>query len=294
MTENILEESEESIEQITRRLDYLVQIFEQHPDEQVRDRVMELLALVDALHRQGLGRLVESLPADRYETLLQDPVVNTLLTLYDLAPVEPLVQVEMALDTARSYLSAHGGAVEVLKVEEGVVHLRLSGSCNGCSASAVTLKRVIETALKDGFEAFQSIEVHEPAQPSTKRFLPMVSSNQAAALKRPVFTLVGPLEDIPPGTLKAVELEGARILLCNVENEIYAYQNVCPDSLLPLSSGHLEGVKLHCPWHNCVYDARTGKRLDGINLSGLAVIPVAVRNGEIQLALNVAPVAAGH
>ncbi len=291
MTENT---SEESIEQITGRLDYLVQIFEQHPDEQVRERVMELLALVDALHRQGLGRIVENLPSERYEALLEDPAVNTLLTLYDLAPIEPSVQVEMALDTARSYLSAHGGAVEVLKVEEGVVHLRLSGSCNGCSASAVTLKRVIETALQEGFPAFQSIEVHEPAQPSNKRFLPMLNATQAATLKRPVFTPVGSLEAVPLDTLKGVEVEGARILLCNVENEIYAYQNVCPGSLLPLSAGHLEGVTLHCPWHNCVYDARTGKRLDGINLSGLAVIPVAVRNGEIQLALNVAPVAAGH
>lgn len=54
-----------------------------------------------------------------------------------------------------------------------------------------------------------------------------------------------------------------------------------------------EVLWLLCPWHNCVFDARTGKRLDG-GAGRLDVIPVAIRDGAIQLALNVAPVALGR
>lgn len=291
MSENI---SEEAINQIAVQLDKLVQLFERHPDEEVRNQVRELLALVDTLHRTGLGRIVENLSQERYEALLEDPAVNVLLTLYDLAPLDPLEQVEMALDGVRPYLSSHGGAVEVLKVEEGIVHLRLSGSCNGCAASGQTLQRVIETALREGFPEFQGMQVHEPAQPSGKRFLPVLSSSQAATLSRPVFTPVGSVELVPSDTLKGVEIEGARVLLCNVAGEIYAYQNACPGSILPLDVAQLQGTRLICPWHSCVFDARTGKRLDDQQAGRLAVIPVAIQAGQIQLALNVAPVAAGR
>jgi len=35
----------------------------------------------------------------------------------------------------------------LVKVEEGVVHLRLEGSCDGCSSSTTTLKLAIEEAI---------------------------------------------------------------------------------------------------------------------------------------------------
>lgn len=294
MSENMAETTIITLAQLTQRLDRLVQLFEHHPDEQVRAQVMELLALVDALHRGGLGRIVENLAPERYEELLHEPAVNTLLTLYDLAPLDPLEQVEMVLDGVRPYLNSHGGMVEALKVEDGVVHLRLGGSCNGCAASNQTLQRVIETALREGFAGFQAIEVHEPAQPSNKRFLPVISATQAAKLNKPVFTAVGTPEIVPPGTLKGVEVAGTRVLLCNIAGEIYAYQNACPGSLLPLDVAQLQGTSLLCPWHSCVFDARSGKRLDNQQAGRLAVIPVAIRDGQIQLALNVAPVAAGR
>ncbi len=86
--------------------------------------------------------------------------------------------------------------------------------------------------------------------------------------------------------MKGVEAEGIRILLCYLDGEIYAYRNACPDSVLPLDLGKLEGNTLICPWHNCLYDIRTGKRLDG-GTGRLQVIPAAIRDGMIQLALNV-------
>lgn len=74
------------------RLDELIQAFEAQPPSEGRDQVFELLAAVDAMHRAALGRLVERLraagPPGLLERLGADPLVRSLLELYDLAPPE--------------------------------------------------------------------------------------------------------------------------------------------------------------------------------------------------------------
>lgn len=291
---------EESLGAVAARLDRLVQGFEQHPNQAVHDQALEMLALVDRLHREGLRRLVEALWQGSPTVLaaaLEDEAVTMLLQLYDLAPLDldPVEQAQAALETVRPYIASHGGAVEVLEVAAGVVHLRLSGACQGCAGSAMTLKRGIETALREGFPGFQGMEVHEPVavpQRGKGGFIPLQTVSGPAPLTRPVFAPVGPVESLPPASMRGISVQGTPVLLCNVAGEVYAFRNACPGSDLPLDGGRLRDFTLLCPWHNCVFDARTGKRLDG-DEGRLAVIPVAIRDGLIQLALNVAPVALG-
>ena len=47
----------------------------------------------------------------------------------------------------RPALAAHGGAVELVGVEDGLVRLRLAGSCDGCPSSAATMRQLIEEAI---------------------------------------------------------------------------------------------------------------------------------------------------
>ena len=62
-----------------------------------------------------------------------------------------------------------------------------------------------------------------------------------------------------------------------------------PDGRLALDGGRLAGNVIVCPWHNCGYDARTGKRADNEpEHPDLAVVPIAVRDGVLQVAVNVA------
>ncbi len=282
---------DESLNQVTQQLDNLIQTFEQHPIIQVRDQVMEMLSLIDALHRNGLQRLVEALRSQGstlLDQVLEDPAVRTLLMLYDLMPPGPREQVELALETLGPYVAAQGVSLEVLEVADGVVHLCLSGLHDD---NSMTLQHTIETALREIFPGFRSIEVRgqgkTPAPIRSEKFIPL---QQIRTVKRPVFTSVAPVESLPSGTLKGVEAEGRRILLCNLDGDVYAYRNHCSGSALPLDGGQLKGYTLLCPWHNCLYDVRTGKRLDG-GSGHLPVIPVALRDGMIQLALNVEPVA---
>jgi Fe-S cluster biogenesis protein NfuA len=67
-------------------------------------------------------------------------------------------EVEMVLDTIRPSLMADGGNVELVDIDDGVVKLRLIGSCSSCSSSTMTLKMGIERALKKAIPMVRCIE----------------------------------------------------------------------------------------------------------------------------------------
>ena len=58
-------------------------------------------------------------------------------------------KVETALGKIRPSLNADGGDVELVEVTaDGVVKVKLTGTCRGCPMSQMTLKMGIERALK--------------------------------------------------------------------------------------------------------------------------------------------------
>ena len=69
-------------------LDRLVAWFELHPEFATRERAVTLLSDLDRLHREALWRLVDALrnagAGPALEQARADPVVATLLSLYDL------------------------------------------------------------------------------------------------------------------------------------------------------------------------------------------------------------------
>jgi len=268
-----------------KELETLVGTLERDGDE----RALMLLELVDAIHRPG----VELIAAGEHD----HPVALALLSMYDLAPLDERIEVEEALDEIRPYIESHGGGLELLDVEDGVVHVRMSGSCDGCAGSAITLRRGVEEILRERYEGFKEVVAHEPEGAEAHQ---NGNGNGAGAggpqllqiegLRKPAFEAVAQLEDVPAGSLMAVEAGGKSVLLSNVEGEVYAFHNVCPvDDRSRLDGGRLAGVAIVCPWHNCAYDARSGKRIDDRPQDpGLAVIPIAVSDGTIEVAVNVA------
>ena len=51
-----------------------------------------------------------------------------------------------------------GGNVELVDIDDGVVKLRMVGSCSSCSSSVMTLKMGIERALKKAVPMVRCIE----------------------------------------------------------------------------------------------------------------------------------------
>lgn len=261
-----------------------LQRMEDIEDEKTREEVFALLEGIDVLHRQALERLLEVGGEKLTGRVSQDPMVRTLLEMYDLPEADERTQVERALEDVYPYFQSHGGKLEVLGVEGGRVRVRLSGSCEGCPGTATTLSRVVEEALREGFPGFSELVAEEPPPPPPRNDFVQLGRRP---MRRPRWVSVGRIEDLEPGEMRAVHPEGMALLLTRIGEEVYACRDGCPSgSALTLNLGRLEGSTLVCPWHGCRYDVRTGKREDDAE-GKLAVLPVALRDGEIKIAVGV-------
>ena len=63
-----------------------IEEMEQLPLPDVKDKVFELLAGIDSIHRESLGRLVSLFKEGVLEQVVTDPAIHTLMELYDLLP----------------------------------------------------------------------------------------------------------------------------------------------------------------------------------------------------------------
>lgn len=130
-------------------------------DDEARELAFELLDGVDTLHRLALRRLADQLGDGVVEDLAgADPAVGWLFEAYGIG-IDEMALADAAIDTVRSYIHSHGGEVTVLSAEDGVVRLKMSGSCSGCTASAQTLRTSIDGALHDNLPGFLRSELEE-------------------------------------------------------------------------------------------------------------------------------------
>jgi nitrite reductase/ring-hydroxylating ferredoxin subunit len=74
---------------------------------------------------------------------------------------------------------------------------------------------------------------------------------------------VGKTDDIAAGGIKAVEVNGEEIVLCNDHGQIYAVSRRCGHMSAPLDLGTLEGYILTCPMHHAQFDITSGEALSG-------------------------------
>ncbi len=164
------------------RMGQIIEELQTVEDEDLRDKIFELLDWIDGFHREGVIRLVSQLPLETVESMREDPVIGRLFDTYleeeAAEDVEELAStLEDALDEIRPYLHSHGGEMEVLEVSDGVVRMRLMGSCHGCPSSTVTLTQGVEKILKERWPGFRKIEVEgvEEEEPEPQKLLSIQS-----------------------------------------------------------------------------------------------------------------------
>jgi Fe-S cluster biogenesis protein NfuA len=155
-----------------QRLDALLQGVERFADPAAQAHTRATVRAVLDLHGAGLGRLLDHLRAAGeagravLDACARDEVVAGLLLLHGLHPLGLEDRVRQALDDVRPYLRSHGGGVELLGVADGVVRLRLDGSCNGCPSSGVTMRQTIEEAILGKAPDVTAVEVEGGAEPA--------------------------------------------------------------------------------------------------------------------------------
>lgn len=81
------------------------------------------------------------------------------------------------------------------------------------------------------------------------------------------------------------DVAGERVVLLAHGSELRAYRDECPGSPMPISSGALRAGELLCPWHDCRYDALSGRRLDREG-PGLAVLPIEVGESTVRVGVR--------
>lgn len=143
-----------------QRLEELIESVEQL-EQPARDTVFELLDGIDTLHRLALNQLATGVDSATLEKLrTDDPAVAWLFDAYGIG-IDQRASAEEALQQVLPYVHSHGGDVDVVEAVDGVVRLRLSGACNGCTASEVTITESIETALREHVPGFTHVEIEE-------------------------------------------------------------------------------------------------------------------------------------
>ncbi len=256
-------------------IERLIEKLEGHADPVVREDVSALLQGIDAVHRTALEKFVAAIQSMAGEPFLRrmygDPAIRLLLMSYDLVPIDRRLQAEEALDSVRGHLHDHGIDVEISDVVGGVVYARLHGAKDSEAA-----QRDVTAALKEHFIGFQELVLRD-RQEGTKSLV---------SLRRPIYKRALGVGALTEGTLKAVDLDDLPLLLANVAGDIYAVTNRCGSTPLPLQFSALSGAELRCSFHGCVYDVRSGKRLDAPG-EGLRVFPVRIEDGAVLVALGV-------
>lgn len=62
------------------------------------------------------------------------------------------------LDKIRPSLQADGGDIELVSVDNGIVKVKLTGACQGCAMSQMTLKNGVERILKEHIPEVKQVE----------------------------------------------------------------------------------------------------------------------------------------
>jgi len=136
----------------TERVEKLAAKLDQAGDPETRAVALELVQSVVELHGAALQRLIDkclqTAGGERVlDEALQDDLVASMFLLHSLHPDDIETRVLRGLESVRPYLKSHGGDCELIGVQDGVVRLRLHGSCGSCPSSSLTLKNAVEDAL---------------------------------------------------------------------------------------------------------------------------------------------------
>lgn len=139
-----------------------------------RERAEELLRVVAGLYGDGLERIltiVHEASGDASEAifarLCEDKLVESLLCLHGLHPIALEERIDAALASVLPYIKSHKGNMEVSRIEGDVVYLRLEGTCDGCPASAATLKMAVERAILERVPEIREVRAEESTRQLT-------------------------------------------------------------------------------------------------------------------------------
>lgn len=287
--------TERDLPELARDLERLEEIV--HGWEPERQRTVQAVReTLEAIQKGAFLRMIRAVREEPgglagLKAAVQDPWVQGVLGYHGLirAP-EPLIEarVEAALEAVRPTLVGHQGNVELVTVvSPAEVHIRLTGSCDGCTHSDVTVRMGIEAAIKERVPSVETVKVVDKRAASTVKasgehgLVRLRAKPDASPFAKP-WQDGGPFGDLPEGGTRAVELPDASVLVARARGELRAYPNACPHLGMPLDGAHVEEGVLECRYHGFRFVLATGECLTAPDVR-LVSYPVRLRDGRIEI-----------
>jgi Fe-S cluster biogenesis protein NfuA/nitrite reductase/ring-hydroxylating ferredoxin subunit len=284
---------------LIQRIDELTRKVEAMSDPEARAAALELLQSLMEFHGACIERMLEiasetgAAGQSIIEDFARDELVAGMLLLYGLHPVALETRVMQALEKVRPYLHSHGGNVEALSIEDGVVRLRLQGSCQSCPSSAMTLKLAIEEAIFEAAPDVAAIEAEgAPEPPAPTGLVTLGRLRSADDVKQSNgngrgqgWQEVSGLASLSRGGVQTVEVGGRMLLFCRLDETFYAYESLCPGCGQTLHSARLEATSIICSACGQSYDCVGAGR--GLGRPGLQLepFPLLMEQGQMKVSL---------
>jgi Fe-S cluster biogenesis protein NfuA len=154
------------------RVEALIAELRTRAGSQAGDVAEELVGCLVEFYGTGLAAIVAILGADRdagprlLDALAADPLVESLLLVHDLHPLDTDARIRRALEQLRPRLGAHADAISYLGIDDqGVIQLRLTASGHGCG-SASTVRQTVEEAAAEAAPEVAGVAVEEVPAPA--------------------------------------------------------------------------------------------------------------------------------
>jgi Fe-S cluster biogenesis protein NfuA/nitrite reductase/ring-hydroxylating ferredoxin subunit len=266
-------------EQLIARVQELTGRLEDLEDVGCRELAEELTGAVVQMYGAGLERILELIEDEETrDRLAEDELVAGLLMIHDLYPVPLDERVTAALDSVRPYMESHGGNIELLGFEDGVVKLRLEGSCKSCRASSSTLELAVRQALHEAAPDLLGMDVEGVVEDESEvTGIPLPLPNGSPGWHT--------LDIEAPALLSATTVGGASLVVANVGGTLLAYRDQCASCNSALAAGTLDHGALTCPSCGRTYFLpQAGRSMDDDALQ-LQPIPLLREAEQIKVAL---------
>ena len=90
-------------------------------------------------------------------------------------------------------------------------------------------------------------------------------------------------DQLDPDFPLGVDINGQKIGLYVIDDQVHAVEDVCPHAYALLSQGFVENGRIECPLHGAQFEISTGKCQTEIGGRDLSCFAVRVQEGRVSI-----------
>ncbi len=100
------------------------------------------------------------------------------------------------------------------------------------------------------------------------------------------FHKVADTGDVLDGEMKSFLVHNVPVVICNLNNNLYAFRDECSHELLPLADGEIEDGKVICAYHGAEFDVKTGEAMCLPAIEPIETYEVKVEENDILVKID--------